>query len=89
MYSELTMNDLPPTDPVSTPLAPAAVKKEVQAIEDPTVGLALQFVVAAMLSQGIIELRLTKELLEQAMSKLITAEALPNDEGFIVRIFRE
>lgn len=73
---------------MSNPLPPAGSKVEVQHIEDPTIGLSLQFIVAAMLTQGLVELTLPKALLDQAMDKLITATTNP-DGGFTVRLFKE
>ncbi len=73
-----------PDEPI---LPPAATKLEVQEVEDPMIGLSLQFIVAIMLTQGTSELRIPKAMLEQAMDKLITATTEP-DGGFTVRLFR-
>jgi hypothetical protein len=72
----------------STPLPPASAKREVQEIEDPTIGLSIQFIVAMMLVRGDVEVTIPKSCLDQAMDKLITATTNP-DGGFTVRIFRE
>lgn len=82
-----------PTEPLPEPVVPSAgaeqpTKMEVIEIEDPTVGLSLQFLVAVMLSQGITELRIPKAMLDQAMHKPITATT-DADGGFTVRIYRD
>lgn len=62
--------------------------QEVQMIDDPVIGLSIQFIVAMMLSQGLTEVTIPKALLAQAMDKLITATTSP-DGGFVVRIFKD
>lgn len=51
-------------------------------IDQPETGLAMQFVIGAMLSQGITELRISKEMFEQATTKLFMVEQL--EDGTLV-----
>jgi hypothetical protein len=61
-----------PQLPVPVPAEPVPVV-HILDIEDPAIGLMTQFIIAAMLHEGISELRLPKELLGQAMHKKVWA----------------
>lgn len=78
---------LPPTDPKPAPMSVLPQPQEVQEIEDPVIGLSIQFIVAMMLAEGMTEVVIPRAMLVQAMDKIITARQT-DDGGFTVRIIR-
>lgn len=56
-------------------------------VEEPTVGLSLQFIIAMMLTEGITEVIIPKKMLDQAMDRVFQTEVL-EDGGFVVRLLR-
>lgn len=79
---------LPPTDPKPAPFSALPQRMEVQEIDDPVIGLSLQFIVAMMLTNGQSEVTISRAMLTQAMDKLITARQT-SDGGFVVHLFKD
>lgn len=79
---------LPPTDPKPAPMSVLPQAREVQEIDDPVIGLSIQFIVALMLTHGLTEVTITKAMLTQALDRLITARQT-EDGGFVVRMFKD
>jgi hypothetical protein len=79
---------LPPALPPVAPFSTLPQAREVQEIEDPVLGLSLQFIVAMMLTNGQAEVTISRAMLTQAMDKLITARQT-EDGGFVVRLFKD
>lgn len=79
------MND---PEPKPTPFSTLPQRMEVQEIDDPVIGLSLQFIVAMMLTYGMTEVVISKAMLTQALDKLIQARQT-EDGGFTVRIYKD
>ena len=70
---------LPPPDPKPEP-------ESILNVEEPDVGLPLQFILAIMLTQGLAEIRISKAMMQQATDKLFIA--FHEGDDLVVRIQR-